>query len=135
MNDTVIRLRDAMNAHDVDSMIELFAAEYRSEQPAHPNRGFGGSDQVRANWSKMFAGIPDFHAELRGSALDGATSWSEWDWTGHHADGTPFGMRGVLVAGLRDDGRIEWMRLYMEPVEQDGAAIEEAIRHLSKVQS
>ena len=42
MNDTISRLRDAMNRHDAAAMIELFAPNYRSEQPVHPQRGFGG---------------------------------------------------------------------------------------------
>jgi hypothetical protein len=33
--------------------------------------------------------------------------------------------------GLSDDGLINWARLYMEPVEQGGAAIEETVRQLS----
>jgi hypothetical protein len=34
--------------------------------------------------------------------------------------------------GLREDGLITWARLYMEPVEQSGTAIDEAVRHLSR---
>ena len=40
MNDTIARLRDAMNGHDVAAMVALFAANYRSEQPVHPQRGW-----------------------------------------------------------------------------------------------
>jgi hypothetical protein len=42
-------------------------------------------------------------------------------------------MRGVTVMGLRDDGRIAWSRLYMEPVEQGGRSIEESVEQLSGV--
>jgi ketosteroid isomerase-like protein len=132
MHATIARLRDALNAHDADALAGLFAKEYRSEQPAHPNRGFGGSDQVHTNWSTMFAGIPDFAAEVRAETTDGSTSWSEWEWRGHHADGTPFHERGVIVMGLRDDGAISWARLYMELVEQGGAGIDETVRGLAK---
>jgi ketosteroid isomerase-like protein len=133
MHATIARLRDVLNAHDADAMVTLFADDYRSEQPAHPNRGFGGSGQVHANWSQMFAGIPDLRAEVRADTDDGATSWSEWEWLGHHTDGSLFHERGVVILGLRDDGAIAWARLYMEPVEQDGAAIEETVRQLAKV--
>jgi hypothetical protein len=61
----------------------------------------------------------------------GSRSWSEWRWDGHHLVGSLFAVRGVIVAGLRDDGLVQWMRLYMEPVEQDSAAIEQAVRGLS----
>jgi hypothetical protein len=30
-----------------------------------------------ANWEAMFAGIPDFHAEICRSIQDGDTTWSE----------------------------------------------------------
>jgi hypothetical protein len=81
----------------------------------------------------MFAGVPDLVVEVWADADDGAMSWSEWEWRGHHPDGTPFHERGVVVFGLRDDGAIAWARLYMEPVEQGGAAIDEVVRDLAKV--
>jgi hypothetical protein len=34
------------------------------------------------------------------------------------------------VCGLREDGLIQWARLYVEPVEEGGAAIREAVRQL-----
>jgi len=40
-------------------------------------------------------------------------------------------MRGVIIAGLSEDGLVSWMRLYMEPVEQGGVAIDDAVRQLS----
>ncbi|HET7479416.1 MAG TPA: nuclear transport factor 2 family protein, partial [Rubrobacteraceae bacterium] len=96
-----------------------------SEQPAHPNRGFGGKEQVRKNWSGMFESFPDFRAELLRHTSDGETAWSEWDWraTGLH-------MAGVIVMGVKD-GRMLWARLYMEPVEEAGQDIDEAMRTIT----
>jgi len=131
MNATIARLRDAMNRHDVDGMVALFTADYRSEQPLHPQRGFSGRDQVGANWGRMFDGVPDLEVGVVKESTDGTTSWSEWVWRGSHRDGTPFLMKGVTVMGLADDGRIAWARLYMDEVERDGAAIDEAVLHLS----
>lgn len=131
MHETIARLRDAQNRHDAEGMAACFAADYRSEQPLHPRRGFGGREQVAANWSRMFDGIPDFEAGVVKESTDGSTSWAEWVWRGSHRDGSPFLMKGVVLAGLNDDGLISWMRLYMEPVEQGGAAIDETVRHLS----
>jgi hypothetical protein len=37
-------------------------------------------------------------------------------------------MRGVTILGLTADGLFAEARLYMEPVEQDGAAIDETVR-------
>jgi len=115
------RLRDAMNAHDIDALVDCFAEDYRSEQPAHPVRGFGGRDQVRANWSMIFAGVPNFSAELVRSGATGDVEWSEWRWAGDRADGNRLEMAGIIVMGVRDD-RIATGSLYMEPVEAAGGA-------------
>jgi ketosteroid isomerase-like protein len=133
MHETIARLRDAVNAHDVDAMAELIAPEYRSEQPAHPNRGFGGKNQVHKNWSTLFAGVPDLRIDVRAHLDDGTTSFSEWEFLGHHADGADFNERGVVIFGLRDDGLITWGRLYMEIVEQGGADIDETMRQTARV--
>ena len=131
MHPTIARLADVMNRHDAAELATLFHPDYRSEQPAHPNRGFGGHAQVATNWGNMFRGVPDMTAEVLAETTDGGTSWSEWIWSGHHPDGSPFEMRGVTILGLTDDGLIGEARLYMEPVERDGAAIDEAVRQLS----
>jgi hypothetical protein len=39
-------------------------------------------------------------------------------------------MAGVTVMGIRE-GRIAWARLYMEPVEQAGQNIDEAMRTIT----
>jgi ketosteroid isomerase-like protein len=131
MHPTIQRLRDAANRHDPAGMAATMAPDYRSEQPAHPNRAFTGNGQVIANWTQMFAGVPDLAVEVVADATDGSTVWSEWRWRGTHTDGTPFAMAGVIVAGLREDGLIQWNRLYLEPVEQGGADIEATARELS----
>jgi ketosteroid isomerase-like protein len=64
MTEVIRRLVAAVNAHDLDAAASLFHEDYRSEQPAHPGRAFVGRAQMRANWEAMFAGIPDFHAEI-----------------------------------------------------------------------
>jgi ketosteroid isomerase-like protein len=125
------RLRAVLAAHDAAAMAALFTEDYASEQPLHPNRGFGGRDQVAANWTAMFSGIPDFEAELLGSATAGDEVWSEWRWHGTYRDGSPFQMRGVTIMRLRGD-RIAAARLYMEPVEEGGAAIDEAVRRQAR---
>jgi ketosteroid isomerase-like protein len=125
------RLRDATNAHDARRLASLFAQDYRSAQPLHPSRGFGGSAQVLENWSSIFEGVPDFTSELVASAVDGDTEWGEWSWQGHHVDGSPFAMRGVTILVVRDDLIAEG-RLFMEPVETDGGDIEAAVQELYK---
>jgi ketosteroid isomerase-like protein len=120
------RLHAAMNRHDLEAMLELFDPDYRSEQPLHPNRGFGGKEQVRKNWSRMLDSFPDFEAELLGHAYSEGTVWSEWRWSA-----TGLNMAGVTLFGVRD-GRIVWGRLYMEPLEEDGKDIDEAVQSITE---
>ena len=111
------RLVAAQNAHDIDAFVSCFAPDYSSEQPAHPDRAFVGSDQVRRNWTAMFAGVPDFRAELLDSATEGPTAWGEFEWHGTKSDGSPLLSRGVIIGTVRD-GRLAAARLYMSDVEQ-----------------
>src|SRR3954468_3948425 len=80
------RLHAAMNARDIEAFVACFADDYDSVQPAHPDRAFRGREQVRANWSAVFTGVPDFRADLvRIDAVDD-TVWSEWRWEGTQTD-------------------------------------------------
>jgi ketosteroid isomerase-like protein len=126
----VERLNAAMNAHDIDAFVDCFDEDYESEQPAHPDRAFRGRDHVRRNWSAIFAGVADFTSELVLAGATGDSEWSEWRWRGTQRDGTPLDMAGVIVCGVRD-GRLQWARLYVEPVEQGGAGIDAAVRGMS----
>jgi ketosteroid isomerase-like protein len=125
-----IRLRDAMNARDLETFVDCFHSDYRSEQPVHPGRGFGGREQVRANWSAIFAGVKDFAADLLGHCQSQTQEWSEWRWTGTREDGTRLDMAGVVVCGVRD-GRISWGRLYIESVEEATETIDEAVQRMA----
>jgi ketosteroid isomerase-like protein len=128
MGEIINRLLSAMNGHDLDAFVDCFAADYESQQPAHPSRAFRGSGQVRKNWQGVFAGIPDFTAELLLSAeIAEGVEVSEWRWYGTYRDGSPFGMQGMVVTGVHRD-RIAWQRLYVEPVERDGATIDEMVQ-------
>jgi ketosteroid isomerase-like protein len=127
-------MRQALNAHDLAAFLACFDPNYVSEQPAHPDRAFGGIDQVRKNWATMFDSLPDFKAELRAVSEDGSTAWSEWQWTATQADGSTFDWRGVTVMGV-DDGRVTWARLYMEPTDFGGAGIDAAVREMTGVRA
>jgi ketosteroid isomerase-like protein len=113
----VERLLESVNAHDLEAMVGCFAQDYVNVTPAHPQRGFGGSQQVRRNWSQLFAGVPDLRAEVLGTAVDGDRVWTEWDISGTRRDGAPFAMRGVVIFGV-SGGVIASARFYLEPVEQ-----------------
>jgi len=125
MPGVIARLREAINQHDPDAMVECFDTEYRSEQPAHPNRGFGGKEQVHKNWSGMFESFPDLEARVLRQCVEGDVVWSEWHWSA-----TGLEMAGVTVVGIREE-KIAWARLYMEPVERAGQNIDEAMRTIT----
>lgn len=116
-------IRHATNHHDLDALTACFAPDYQSEFPTHPDRAFSGHDQLRRNWSQIFAAVPDLHATLVRSAVDGDTVWAEWEWTGTLVSGGPFLQRGVTIHGV-GQRTTRWVRLYMEPVRAGGPGIE-----------
>jgi ketosteroid isomerase-like protein len=122
----VDRLVAATNAHELDALVECFAADYVNETPAHPARGFVGRDQVRRNWAAIFAGVPDVAARVSAVACDGGTAWTEWEMSGTRRDGTPHLMRGVIVFGV-EDTKAKWARFYLEPVDDSGTDVSAAV--------
>src|SRR3954469_11820994 len=80
------RLERATNAHDLNEVVACFAADYRNETPAHPERGFTGREQVRRNWEQIFAAIPNITAKVLRSAVDRDEVWSEWEHRGTRRD-------------------------------------------------
>lgn len=130
MSEVVDKLAAALNDHDLEAAAALFHEHYRSEQPAHPGRAFVGRAQMHANWQAMFAGIPDFRAELIRSVDNGETTWSEWSWSGNRADGQDFRVRGVALFEIKN-GQITAGRLYLEDVEHETESIDEAVERLS----
>jgi ketosteroid isomerase-like protein len=121
--ETVRRLVEAVNAHDLEAMVGCFADDYVNVTPAHPQRGFGGRQQVRRNWAQLFAGVPDLSAELPGMAVDGDRVWTEWDISGTRRDGAAFAMRGVVIFGVTGDV-IASARFYLEPVEETSGDVD-----------
>ena len=103
-----------------------FAVDVESTQPSHPSRSFHGRDRVRSNWTEIFGGVPDLHAELLRSTTDGDLTWSEWHWRGTRRDGPPFEMRGVTIQSVVGDA-IAQVRFYMEPVEHGGPGVAAAV--------
>ena len=114
------QLQQALNAHNLEAFVACFAPDYQSAQPIHPERAFQGAEQVRKNWTKIFQDVPDIHAELLRSAVDGDTVWAEWHWFGTNHDGGQFNVCGVTIMGVQAD-QIMWGRLYMEPVQEPSA--------------
>jgi ketosteroid isomerase-like protein len=127
--EVVGRLRDAMNEHDLEALVDVFDPDFVSETPAHPQRTFRGADQVRRNWGQIFAAVPDLRAELLDAVVEGDTVWSEWDWHGTRRDGSAHRMRGVTIQRVRDSRAVS-VRFYMEPVDEGGPAAAEAVQRI-----
>jgi hypothetical protein len=108
MTEVIDRLVVAMNAHELDAVAGLIHEDYRSEQPVHLGRAFTGRAQMLANWEAMFAGIPDFHAEICRSVQDGEMTWSEWRWSGTRSGGQ------ALVPARPARGRTECPQLHSQ---------------------
>ena len=121
------RLERAANAHDVNAVVACFAADYRNDTPAHPERSFTGRDQVRRNWEQIFAAIPDLRAQVLRSAVTRDEVWSEWEHRGTRRDGSAHVMRGVVIFGVRG-GLLAWARFYLEPVQEGGENADGAVR-------
>jgi ketosteroid isomerase-like protein len=117
----------ATNSHDVDAVAACFAQDYENETPAHPARRFRGRDQVRRNWEQIFAFVPDLQAKVLRCTIDGDVAWTEWEMTGTRRDGTAHQMRGVILFVVRDDV-ICSARFYLEPVDEDVATVDDAVR-------
>ena len=126
MSKVINEVAAAMNAHDLDTMIRLIHPEYTSVQPAHPDREFGSSAQVRANWGAMFAGVPDFRASSSAASTTAAPAGASGDGRATATTASVFDMRGITLFDIAD-GRIIAGRLYMEHVEHGGGGIAQSV--------
>ena len=129
--EVVERVRAALNAHDLEALIECFDENYLSEQPLHPGGPVNSREQVRATWAEIFRDVPNLAAEVVAAAGDGDTLWIEWRMHGTRDGGTPFEIRGVVINGIRND-RIVWARVYLGPVEHEGHSLAQTIQLLSR---
>lgn len=121
------RLVQATNAHDLDALVGCFSPGYRNETPAHPSRGFTGADQVRQNWQRIFAAVPDVRAVVSAAVVDGtARVWSEWEMSGTRLDGSRHQMCGVIVFEVVD-GLADRARFYLEPVDDADVTVDQAV--------
>ena len=126
----VERLRRAVDDHDIDALAGCFASTYVNETPAHPARSFEGDAQVRANWTRIFAGVPDMRGTVLATAIDGDIVWSEWELAGTRADGVPQTLRGVIIFVVSGD-RFASARFYLEPVDAGDDGVEAAVGRIA----
>ncbi len=126
---TIERLLAAINGHDVDGIVACFADDYTLESPLHPARSFRGTEQVRRNWTQIFAAVSDLTARLVTFARDGQSAWTEWEMVGKRRDGARHCMRGVFIFRV-EGGSIASGRMFLEPVDNEAADMNEGLQRV-----
>jgi ketosteroid isomerase-like protein len=104
--ETLERLLDAFNAHDLDAVMSFFVDDCVLEMPRGPEpwgRRFEGRDRVRKGLADRLAGIPDVHYGEHRHWVSGSRGCSEWLLTGTTTEGKKIGVRGCDLFEFRGD--------------------------------
>ena len=107
--DTLDRLVDAFNAHDLDAIMSHFAEDCVFESPRGPDawgRRFEGLEEVRRGLAARFETIPDVEYESHGDFVAGDRGVSEWTIRGTTTGGDTIEVRGCDIWTFAPDGRI-----------------------------
>ncbi|HEX5468771.1 MAG TPA: nuclear transport factor 2 family protein [Gaiellaceae bacterium] len=102
--ETLERLLDAFNAHDLDAIMSFFTEDCVLEMPRGPQpwgTRMGGLEQVRAGLGSRFAGIPDVHYGEDRHWVAGDRGCSEWLLTGTSTEGERIEVRGCDLFEFR----------------------------------
>jgi len=103
--DTLRRIADAFNRHDLDAIMGFFADDAVFEAPRGPDpwgRRFEGKAAVREALTGRFTGIPDVHYGDDDHFVSGDRGLSEWTLTGTTTDGVRLEVRGCDIWTFRD---------------------------------
>ena len=95
--ETLQRVVDAFNAHDLDAVMSFFTDDPVLELPRGPHpwgQRFEGPEEVRAGLASRFAGIPDVHYGDDRHWVSGNRGCSEWLLIGTTAQGVRLEVRG-----------------------------------------
>ena len=117
--ETLERLLEAFNAHDIDAVMSFFADDCVLEMPRGPDpwgQRLEGRERVREGLASRFAGIPDVHYGDARHWLAGDRGGSEWLLTGTSVEGQPIEVRGCDLFEFRD-GKIVRKDSYWKIVE------------------
>lgn len=121
----------AVNDHRLEALAAFFDTDYVNETPSHPERSFQGNAQVKKNWARIFASVPDVVARVVNSAVDGERVWVELEMSGTNVDAGAFLMRGVVIFTVNVD-LIRSARFYLEPVEATSGDVDAAVRRVTR---
>lgn len=112
---------DALNAHDAARAAACFAEDYEDVAPARPGETVAGRSQVRANFERLVASMPDLHAHIDGLVEEGDRAWMEWSLRGTRQDGTAMLFAGVNIFEI-SGGALQRGRIYTELARDSGGA-------------
>ena len=62
---------------------------------------FRGNEQVRKNWTQIFAGVPDIRIDTLRTAAAGDEAWVEWEMKGTRRDGAAHDVGTTTRGGHR----------------------------------
>ena len=113
-------LLDAFNAHDLNAVMEFFAADCSLDMPRGPEpwgRRYVGKAAVREGLATRFKGLPDVHYSDDRHWISGNMVVSEWLLTGTTPDGVRIRVRGCDHYEFRD-GKVVRKDAYWKIVEK-----------------
>jgi ketosteroid isomerase-like protein len=111
---------DAVNAHDLDALMEYFAEDCSLDMPRGPDpwgRRFIGKAAVREGLASRFKGLPDVRYSDDRHWVSGNMLFSEWLLAGTTPDGIPVKVRGCDHYEFRD-GKVVRKDSYWKIVEK-----------------
>ena len=103
--ETLERVLDAFNRHDLDAILVFFGEDAVLETPRGPDpwgTRFAGKARVREGLAARFAGIPDVHYAEDRHWVGGDRGVSEWLLTGTTTAGERIAVRGCDLWEFRD---------------------------------
>lgn len=105
--ETMKRVLDAFNHHDLDAIMEFFSDDCSFDFPRGPEpwgQRFVGKAQVREALAGRFKGIPDVHygEDRHWISADGTRGVSEWTLTGTTTSGVRLEVRGCDLWEFRN---------------------------------
>jgi ketosteroid isomerase-like protein len=104
--ETLQRLVDAFNTHDLDAVMRFFTDDCVLEMPRGPDpwgRRLQGWEAVRVGLANRFVGIPDVHYGEDRHWVSGNRGCSEWLLTGTTTQGERIEVRGCDLFEFRGD--------------------------------
>jgi ketosteroid isomerase-like protein len=103
--ETIRRLSDGFRRHDIDAILDCFAADGRFEITQGPEpwgERFQGKPAIEKALEALFAGIPDVQFVDGTDWVAGDRGTSEWTCVGTTARGRPIRVRGCDLFEFRD---------------------------------